>query len=301
MDMLDTAGKEFYQMRYSKNPDTPWPTSPEFKATSLDLFWKMRALTKICLHALALGVKTDPHNFLELLDSDEDINADPETFCSSTIYRYFRYQNKNHTEDPCKTHSDIGLVTLIPATAVPQLQMIHPHTYDWMHVETVTKATDEFLFFCGETMERLTACYYRAPIHRVGYLGEAEFMEIYKEKTARGEKIELEYREDDEGNLIGEFPGGGRVPMDAKPRYSVVWLCRARPDAILDTPKLNSDVIGKVYWDYADPKQVAVFMKEKYSTKLSANGLNTNNAQEPGFPAVNIPLQEESTGASEEG
>jgi hypothetical protein len=31
-------------------------------------------------------------------------------------------------------------------------------------------------------------------------------------------------------------------------RYSLVYLCRGRPDAVMDTVKLNSPVLGPAYW-----------------------------------------------------
>jgi hypothetical protein len=31
-----------------------------------------------------------------------------------------------------KVHTDIGLLTIIPVTTVPQLQMLHPDNFEWI-------------------------------------------------------------------------------------------------------------------------------------------------------------------------
>ena len=32
-----------------------------------------------------------------------------------------------------KVHTDIGLLTIIPVTTVPQLQMLHPDNFEWIN------------------------------------------------------------------------------------------------------------------------------------------------------------------------
>lgn len=95
-----------------------------------------------------------------------------------------------------KVHTDIGLLTIIPVTTVPQLQMLHPDNFEWIDgtelyvpmlqmvvatrlltaiirstttnlAEPLSTTKNEVIVFCGEMMERLTMYYYRAVMHRV--------------------------------------------------------------------------------------------------------------------------------------
>jgi isopenicillin N synthase-like dioxygenase len=240
--------KEFYQMRYTNSPRQKWPRVPhDFKKQALTLHDFFQEITKICLTALAQGIEIAPEKFVSLLDPDER-KEDTEHFFGSTLLRYFHYYNDNHPsvaeEDPCKIHTDIGYLTIIPVTDVPQLEFLDFESFDWFPVEPLAKR-NELLILCGETMERLTAFHYKAVIHRV-------------------------------------------CPTDLGERYSLVFLCRPRPDAVLDSEGLQSAAIGPIYWDYKEPITVSEFMRTKYLSKESANGLNLGQVGSPGFPATNI-------------
>jgi len=238
--------KEFYQMRYSNSSTTVWPDYPNnFKEVAHKYYDTMFQITRTCLSTLARGIKVDEERFLSLLDAEES-RADKENYHSATLFRYFHYKNKKSCdEEPCKTHTDIGMLTVIPATEAHQLLLLNSETFEWISVEKYCKPGVECVVFAGEMLERLTAYYYRAIIHRVG------------------------------------------PPLVPQKRYSLVWLCRARPDAVLDCVGLNSPVIGPIYWDFREPITVAEFMRVKYSSKESANGLNTQQVGGKGFPTIN--------------
>jgi len=241
-------------MRYTNSTEMVWPEEPSnFKAVALNYYDTMFQITKVCLATLARGIKVEEDKFLSLLDSEE-ARSDTQNYYSSTIYRYFRYKNKKAgDEEPCKTHTDIGLLTIIPATEVSQLLLLNSETFEWIPVEKYCKPGVECIVFAGEMLERLTAYYYRAIIHRVG------------------------------------------PPTVPQKRYSLVWLCRARPDAVLDCVGLGSPVIGPIYWDFREPVSVAEFMRVKYSSKESANGLS-GQAGGKGFPVANVKVQGQTNG-----
>ena len=280
MDLLKTSGKEYIQMRYTKDPNYKWPVEPaDFEQVTGDLFKMFTQLTKYCLVALAMNMNVDPKIFIDILDTDEQ-QAKIENYWSSTIYRYFCYRNQDHSEEPCKIHTDIGLLTLIPVTKVPQLQILDQLTFEWLHIELVGDHRDEIIVFGGETLEHLTGYFYQAPIHRVGYLGEA-----FASKGA-------DLREDEEESVAEEMDGRDykikRKKVDYEHRLSIVWLCRGRSEAVLDTQALQPSRLEDVPKDCQEIMTVGEFMKKKYATKKSANGLNTAASGETGFPGINF-------------
>eukprot|EP01088_Endostelium_zonatum_P009832 TRINITY_DN23152_c0_g1_i1.p1 TRINITY_DN23152_c0_g1~~TRINITY_DN23152_c0_g1_i1.p1 ORF type:complete len:388 (-),score=62.12 TRINITY_DN23152_c0_g1_i1:12-1175(-) len=279
MDLLSTSGKEYIQMRHTEDPKFKWPDDPEeFKQVTAQFFKTFSQLTKYCMAALALGMGVNPDLFLQILDTDEQ-QANTENYWSSTIYRYFCYRNQNHSEEPCKIHTDIGLLTLIPVTKVPQLQILDTLTFDWLHVELAGDYRDELIVFGGETLEYLTSYYYQAPVHKVGYLGEA-FATKGKELTA-----------DEEEAIAEEIDGHPfmikRKKVLTEPRQSLVWLCRGRSDAVLDPQAINVERQGSESQHGEKATTVGEFMRKKYATKKSANGLSTKDQASPGFPSMN--------------
>ena len=50
--------------------------------------------------------------------------------------------------EPCQVHTDIGMLTLIPLSTNPSLQMLHPHKFSWIDIEKWGKEGDvKNLFF----------------------------------------------------------------------------------------------------------------------------------------------------------
>lgn len=225
--------KEFWQMRNgAENP---------FSETSSKFFQLCSRMGETCLAALARGLEVAEEKFVDDLVDAHDASL------SSTIFRFFHYY-ATHGRDACQIHTDIGLLTLIPASTLPSLEVMDFEEFDWYNFERPLQR-DDVMVLCGETLERLSAYYYRAVVHRV-------------------------------------------CPT-LEPRYSLVYLMRARPDAILDSVALQSRVLGHLYNDMRDPISVAKFMRIKYLNKKSANFVDPGQ----GLPFANLrgedPTQQE--------
>ena len=81
-------------------------------------------------------------------------------YFSNTLFRFFHYLNKS-SELPCEIHTDIGFWTIIPATAVPQLELLRASAPEWIRIEERARPYRDLIVFGGETLERLSAYYYR--------------------------------------------------------------------------------------------------------------------------------------------
>lgn len=225
--------KEFWQMRHgAHNP---------FGETSARFFGLCTEMGRTCLAALARGMMVPEERMVDNIVDPLDAPL------SSTIFRFFHYY-ATKGRDACQVHTDIGLLTLIPASTLPSLEVMDFDEFDWYNFERPLQRND-VMVLCGETLERLTAYYFRAVVHRVC------------------------------------------PTLDQ--RYSLVYLMRARPDAMLDAVALQSPLLGTVYHDMREPISVAKFMRLKYLNKKSANFVDPGQ----GLPMANLqgeaPTQEE--------
>lgn len=168
----------------------------------------------VVLATLARGLQVPEEHLVERM-----VDA-PDTPLSSTIFRFFHYYATHGAVPACHIHTDIGLITLIPATNWPSLEVMDFERFDWYNFERPLQPHD-MMVLCGETLERLSAYYYRAVVHRVA-------------------------------PTVNE-------------RISLVYLMRARPDAVLDSVALQSPVLGEIYEDCREPLLVAKFMRHKVS------------------------------------
>ncbi len=160
---VEMAGvKEFWQMRLNAPDAVPWPE------LSREYFRCNTRLSRVALAALARGLETDEANLV-----DKMLDAEDGSGLSSTIFRFFRYSGGagaagRPEERPmgCLTHTDIGLITLIPCTNCAALERLDLGDYRW-HAAEQGLGPRHLLVLCGETLERLCGFHYPAVVHRV--------------------------------------------------------------------------------------------------------------------------------------
>jgi isopenicillin N synthase-like dioxygenase len=155
--------KEFWQMRNgAANP---------FGETSRKFFNLCSSMGERIMGALARGLFIDPSKFVdELLDSHD-------APLSSTIFRFFHYYNTG-PQCGCQVHTDIGVVTLIPASSFAALEVMDFESFEWYNFEQPLHPND-VMVLCGETLERLSAYYYRAVVHRVTPLPQERYSLVF--------------------------------------------------------------------------------------------------------------------------
>lgn len=157
---------------------------------------------------------------------------------SSSIFRYFHYFGTS-VDAACQVHTDIGLLTLIPVSTLPSLEVLDCDTYEWYNFEAQLTNTHDVMVLMGETLERATAGFYRAVVHRLSMLSQ--------------------------------------------PRFSLVYLMRARSDALLDPVGLDSPFVMCTA-DQQRPITAFQFMRSRYLGKKSTNLVNPGQ----GLPLINL-------------
>ena len=146
--------KEFWQMRDGAgSPRHPWPSlGAQFHTCC-------RRIGCESLRALARGMDVNEDMLCEALVDREDVDL------SSSIFRFFRYF-AGAFDEGCAVHTDIGVITVIPATRVPALITLDEMTLRWRHYED-DLPKNSVMILCGETLECATGSFYRAVVHRV--------------------------------------------------------------------------------------------------------------------------------------
>lgn len=159
---------------------------------------------------------------------------EPDACPSASIFRFFHYFGRQDQKRlGCDIHTDIGVITLIPATNVASLEIMDQKVYLWHNIENQLDSND-LMVLCGETLEHMSACHYRSVVHRV-------------------QAVQRE-------------------------RYSLVFLMRGKPDALIDPRKVEDG------GDETEVVTVAKFMREKYLKKKSANFSQAGQ----GLPLANL-------------
>jgi hypothetical protein len=92
---------------------------------------------------------------------------------SASILRLLRYpKQREHSQDAnsihelAQDHTDLGLVTLMPCSEVPTLQVLDPETFDWVYVESNHNRGD-LVVVVGEQMSFIANFAIPAARHRV--------------------------------------------------------------------------------------------------------------------------------------
>jgi len=79
------------------------------------------------------------------------------------LYHYYSHLDMTET---CQIHKDLGLLSFIPCSKVPGLQVLDYEIMQWVEVEKFASLDDVIVIGC-ETLERASGSYYPACIHRV--------------------------------------------------------------------------------------------------------------------------------------
>jgi hypothetical protein len=88
---------------------------------------------------------------------------------TATNLCFFRYNDDKNIytkTQKCMVHQDSGLITLLPRSTFPGIELLHKDQKHWIPVEKYTKSND-VLVFVGQVMERITQGYIPAAVHRV--------------------------------------------------------------------------------------------------------------------------------------
>jgi isopenicillin N synthase-like dioxygenase len=172
----DQEWRDVFQIRFSELDHIPWP-STTFKSATTQLYESQWAICTQVMHALSLALNLNPLDLLALAGSSEEDYPKPNPLKSeNTNLSLFHYFDKNmsyKTPQRCMVHRDHGLLTLLPKTDLPGLELLHPRLKQWIPIEQFIDEND-ILLYCGEALHEVTNKAVTPATHRVVRLPQKE-------------------------------------------------------------------------------------------------------------------------------
>jgi len=146
----------------------PWPhAAAGDRPLLMALFNTLEELAKVVLKAILTSLKHQVGSDLGMLLEDPDNEFGP------NVLRSFLYRGKTHRSGrrslASSVHSDMGLVTVVPRSSWPSLQLWEPFREELVFPEDELGPMD-VLVFAGETLAFLTGGVITAPLHAVPFV-----------------------------------------------------------------------------------------------------------------------------------
>ena len=155
------------------------PKAAKFLEYSLEFASMCEARCTQALHALATADTACP-NLGSLLQGETRARAEDRQEMIQPMLRVYRYHGllREREGDP---HYDIGLLTMIPKSSSPGLEIRPENSSDWIQIEHFLK-DDEAILFGGMTLARLTGI--PALFHRILTRGRIRISAPYFQRAA---------------------------------------------------------------------------------------------------------------------
>lgn len=145
-------------MYFPHMDETKWPNK-QFQELATSNFENLFDIGVDVLRAMGKHVTGSSDEFVSFLQNP---GSDPSQFerkqNTNTNYSLFRYnddEKKYQTTQKCMIHQDSGLITLLPRSTFPGLELYDVQGKHFIPIEKFT-ADNEVLVFCGQLMQRKT-------------------------------------------------------------------------------------------------------------------------------------------------
>eukprot|EP01130_Rhizamoeba_saxonica_P001668 TRINITY_DN11540_c0_g1_i1.p1 TRINITY_DN11540_c0_g1~~TRINITY_DN11540_c0_g1_i1.p1 ORF type:complete len:261 (-),score=36.34 TRINITY_DN11540_c0_g1_i1:249-1031(-) len=172
-----TVAKELFRVRRGNVDNIKWPNE-DFKNSALQSLQIFERATKTIYSLLTrdiLNLEMLYQNHFETdYQNDHDFYPSPFDF-----FHYYNSESCSST-DNCYEHVDPGFLTIVPASAVPGLQIFDRTTGTWVSVEDDLIPFEDWVVFTGHTTKLLTQDYYLGSVHRVSKNCSDRFSVVYE-------------------------------------------------------------------------------------------------------------------------
>jgi len=120
------------------------------------------------LKQIARGLGCDSTELLSLISPNDPDQPAPQNNIKSNfcLFRYNDDKKVYTTTQKCMVHQDSGLITLLPRSTFPGLEVLDKNNKIWIPVEKFTQKND-VLVFAGLVMQKITNGVFQAATHRV--------------------------------------------------------------------------------------------------------------------------------------
>jgi len=164
--------KEFFQTTGPSHPDNVWPDDFEFKNTILKLYSELENCMKHCLQATAI--------YLGYTDEKQQTILSDMLGEGHGVMRILHYPPVDPTHSPkgavrSAPHEDLGIMTIIPRTTRPGLQVL-THDNQWIDVVI---PHDAAIVNSGDVLNLMTNGLIPSTTHRVINPDDQDYSDRY--------------------------------------------------------------------------------------------------------------------------
>jgi len=172
-NIRDPEERDIFELHYRYREEMNWP-SDNFAARTLEAYRLLWNISIDVLSSMCTALKLDPSILVGLLTSTSAPpspsrpSIDPSDNFNSN-FCLFRYQDdaKKYTcEQKCMVHRDSGLITLLPRSTMPGIELLDREHKHWVRIEELMSEND-VLIFPGSITEIITCGLIHAQTHRV--------------------------------------------------------------------------------------------------------------------------------------
>lgn len=168
----DREWRDVFQIRHHEDEKIPWPTD-SFKTATRKLYDNQWSICAQVLHAIALALDISPSSLFQLVGSPDAPDSHKSENTNLSLFHYFDKNMSYKTPQKCMVHKDHGLLTMLPKTDLPGLELLHPVLRQWVPLEQFIDEND-VLLYCGEALAEVTNSRVVPATHRVVRLPQKE-------------------------------------------------------------------------------------------------------------------------------
>eukprot|EP01114_Cavostelium_apophysatum_P012446 TRINITY_DN2788_c0_g1_i2.p1 TRINITY_DN2788_c0_g1~~TRINITY_DN2788_c0_g1_i2.p1 ORF type:complete len:446 (+),score=107.17 TRINITY_DN2788_c0_g1_i2:245-1582(+) len=159
--------RDIFEMHLREVENTVWPNET-MKKQAVEAYHMFFDMAVKVLEMIAASLDCPFELLSNLLKEKGSTQITPEQNYQSNMcmFRYGDDQKMYTTPQKCMVHTDGGLITLLPRSTVPGIELLHKSQNSWIPIEKFTK-DDNVLVFEGTMLEYITKGCITAAIHRV--------------------------------------------------------------------------------------------------------------------------------------
>jgi len=162
----DKEWRDVFQLRLFEGGHIPWP-SESFKVAATKHYESQWALCIKLLNSLALSFGVSEKVFLDLITNRSgELSPSANENTNLSLFRYYDKLQSYSTPQKCMIHQDNGILTLLPRTDLPGLEIFHPEYQQWFSIEKYIE-DDEILLYAGISLSKVAVSAIPAATHRV--------------------------------------------------------------------------------------------------------------------------------------
>eukprot|EP00005_Dracoamoeba_jomungandri_P008406 CAMPEP_0174263416 /NCGR_PEP_ID=MMETSP0439-20130205/18581_1 /TAXON_ID=0 /ORGANISM="Stereomyxa ramosa, Strain Chinc5" /LENGTH=406 /DNA_ID=CAMNT_0015348743 /DNA_START=15 /DNA_END=1235 /DNA_ORIENTATION=+ len=161
----EKENRDVLQLRLSE--DIPWPNE-ELQHAATAVYLQQWSTALDILRCLEVGLGLEEQSLQQLtVGKSEEIKPEVSQNTNLCLFRYFQEEDVVYsTPQSCMVHQDSGLITILPRSTYPGIQLFNHEHKVWVPLEYFMKE-NEMVVYGGVALQHITNQQLPAAVHRV--------------------------------------------------------------------------------------------------------------------------------------